>query len=180
MTFPVFASGDVLNASDMNAVGLWKIAATTFTGSTGVEIQNCFSSDYENYKVFITYYGSASTNSQVQFMSGTNTKDIAATYNRWGFYWTTLINGFNQANLTSDFFANHFTAAANYSMGEITVWQPNVATYTNTTVRSWSGDSGLVLVTDNTKKTTTQYTGLYFFPASGTVTGTIRVYGLRN
>jgi len=25
MTFPVFASGDVLNASDMNGVGLWLV-----------------------------------------------------------------------------------------------------------------------------------------------------------
>ena len=33
MTYPVFADGDVLNASDMNAVGMWKAIPTSITGT---------------------------------------------------------------------------------------------------------------------------------------------------
>jgi hypothetical protein len=32
----------------------------------------------------------------------------------------------------------------------------------------------------STTNTTTQYTGFRIFPTTGTITGTIRVYGLRN
>lgn len=180
MTYPVFSTGDVFYASDANAIGLWKISTTTFSASAGVEIQSCFNSSFQNYKVFLTYYGSAVTNTQTQYMTGTNTKDTAATYNRWGYYWTTIINGFNLANQTSDFIANHFNAAANYSTAELTIYQPNIVNvHTVMSVRSWSGDTGLGAYLDHNKKTNSQYTGLYIFPTTGTITGTATVYGLR-
>jgi hypothetical protein len=54
MTYPVFASGDVLNASDMNAVGLWKVATATFTGtSSTIAIDNCFTTNYTNYRIMV-------------------------------------------------------------------------------------------------------------------------------
>jgi hypothetical protein len=181
MTYPVFASGDVLNASDMNNVGMWKTAAVTFSGSAGVEVQNCFSGDYTNYKVLITYWGSAGTNTQFQYMTGTNTRDTNATYDRWGYYWTTGIVGFNATSTTSSFLANHFTAAKNFSTAELTVFQPFVANVNTVAhMHSWSGDSGLAAYLDHSKVSNSQFTGLYFFPTSGTVTGTITVYGMRN
>jgi len=181
MTFPVFSSGEVLRAADMNAVGMWKTAAVTFSGSAGVEVQNCFSADYTNYLIKMTYFGSNATNSQFQFMTGTNTIDSFSSYDRWGFYWNNGINGFNQTNNSSNFAANHFTAAKNYSTVEITVFQPYVANVnTVCTLHSWSGDSGLATHLDHSKVSNNQFTGLYFFPTSGTITGTVTVYGMKN
>lgn len=55
MGYPVFATGDVLNASDMNAVGLWKVYDATFTGVSSVSLPNgTFTSDYRNYRVTYT------------------------------------------------------------------------------------------------------------------------------
>lgn len=180
-TPPVFSVGATLTAAQMNKIGLFLIEDKNFSASTGVEVQNCFSSDFRNYKVFLTYYGDTVTNTQTQYMTGTNTKDNAATYNRWGFYWTTIINGFNLANQTSDFIANHFNAAANYSTAEMTINQPNVANvHTVMNLRSWSGDTGLAAYLDHNKKTNSQYTGLYLFPTTGTITGNIAVYGIRD
>ena len=179
-TPPTFSAGAVLTAAQMNNIGVFLIAKTTFSAEPAVEIENCFSADYTNYLIKMTYFGSNATNSQFQFMTGTNTIDNAATYDRWGFYWNNGINGFNQTNNTSNFVANHFTAAKNYSTAEITIFQPYVANVnTVCTLHSWSGDSGLATHLDHSKVSNSQFTGINFFPAAGTVTGTIYVYGLR-
>ena len=52
MTFPVFATGDVLNASDMNAVGMWLVKSQTVgSGVSSVTVTGAFSSDYDNYRI---------------------------------------------------------------------------------------------------------------------------------
>lgn len=184
MAIKTFTAGSVLTASDTNTFlansGLVYVAQTTFTSSVGVEMQNCFSSTYDNYYVNITYVGSASTNTQTQYMTGTNTKDTAATYNRFGFYWTNAINPFNIANVTSDFVTNHGTTTSDYSWAQMNIYRPNVSgVRTNSQVLSYAGDSSLTTFLSFSKATTTAYTGLYLFPSSGNITGTITVYGYR-
>lgn len=184
MTFPSFAAGEVLRAQDMNAVGMWQVASTSFTSSPGVEVQNCFTSDYRNYKVLINVFGNNSHNLQLQLMTGTNTKDNAATYDRWGFFWNAGINNFNQVNDTQQFVVNYFNAAANYSTADLTIFQPNVANVnTITNQHSWSGDSGLATWLDHSKRSNSAFTGLYIFPGSlgaQRITGNVTVYGMRN
>jgi hypothetical protein len=65
MTFPVFLAGDVLRATDMNAVGMWKVASGTLSGST-VNFQGCFTSDYNAYEIYITSLR-ATANTEVGF-----------------------------------------------------------------------------------------------------------------
>jgi hypothetical protein len=168
----------MVSASTPPAMELVK--TQTFSASSGVEIQTCFNSNYENYSVYITLFGSASTNTQTQYMTGTNTRDIAATYNRFGFYWNVGVNNFNIANQTSDFLINHGTTLSDYSTAQMTIYRPNVSTVrTNSTVFAYSGDSGLTTFLSFSKATTVAYTGLYLFPTSGTITGTVSVYGFR-
>ena len=52
MPVPVFTTGEVLTAANMNAIGLWKIASGTVSGTT-YAVNNCFSSNYTNYRVLI-------------------------------------------------------------------------------------------------------------------------------
>jgi hypothetical protein len=179
MPVPDFSPGEVLTAAAMDSIGMWKVAAVTFSGSAGVEVQNCFSSDYTNYLVQVVYYGSAGTNTQFQYMTGTNTRDQVATYNRFGFYWTTGVVNFNIAGATSDFGINHSATATDTSTIQMNVYSPNLATRTMSTSNGYSGDSGLTTFLSFNKATTSQYTGLYFFPTTGTITGTITVYGMR-
>jgi len=178
MSFPSFATGEVLTAADMNAVGLWKTAAVTFSGSSGVEVQNCFSSNYTNYKVLINYFGSVGTNSQIQYMTGTNTRDTVSTYDRWGFYYLNGLTNFTAASQPNQFVANHGTASSSPSTAELTIFKPNVTgEITVSSNHSWAADSGLATWLDFNKRASGGYTGIYFFPASGTITGTITVYG---
>ena len=55
MTYPVFATGDQLPASDLNAIGLWLVKTQTVgTGVTSVTVTGAFSSTYDNYKIVYT------------------------------------------------------------------------------------------------------------------------------
>jgi hypothetical protein len=159
--------------------GLVKVASVTFSGSAGVEVQNCFSSNFANYVVQLVYYGSAGTNTQTQYMTGTNTRDQLGTYNRFGFYWTTGVVNFNLNGATSDFGINHSTTATDTSTLEIKIYSPNLPTRTMSTSNGYSGDSGLTTFLSFNKATTSNYTGFYLFPTTGTITGKITVYGMR-
>lgn len=101
MTYPTFASGDVLNATDMNAVGLWKITSVNLSGST-VTVDNCFSSSFTNYRLVWT--GVANVGSaivQMVFRTGGANVTTAA-YNFAGYYintnGTTTITGESSAS----------------------------------------------------------------------------------
>ena len=65
-TPPVFSSGQVLTATQMNSVGIWKVGSQTVGNAvTYVTVSSVFTSDYDNYK--IVYLGGASSVSAVLF-----------------------------------------------------------------------------------------------------------------
>lgn len=183
MAVKTFTS-EVLTSADTNTYlansGLVYVASTTFSASSGVEMSNCFSSTYDNYEVHLTYYGSATTNTSFQMMTGTNTKDTSATYNRFGFYWLAGVTALDATGQTSWFVTNHGTTSSAYSNSQTTIFRPNVASVkTEIRHRGYSGDSDLTVYLDETTTATTAYTGLYLLPTSGTITGTITIYGYR-
>jgi len=184
MAIKTFTTGEVLTASDTNTYlansGLVFIASTTFSASSGVEMSNCFSSTYDNYEVHTTYYGSSSTNTQFQLMTGTNTKDTGAVYDRVGWYWTTSFFSLNQTAATGWFNTNNGTSAALYSNSQTTIFRPNVSgVRTQARGESYAGDSSLITYVNHYTTSTTAYTGLYLFPAAGNITGTITIFGYR-
>lgn len=50
-TPPDFTAGAVLTAAQMDKIGMWLITKNTFASVTSVTINNCFTSDYKNYKI---------------------------------------------------------------------------------------------------------------------------------
>lgn len=54
-TPPVFVSGAVLTSGQMNDIGLWKIVREDFTASASIVVNNCFSADFENYRILMRY-----------------------------------------------------------------------------------------------------------------------------
>ena len=182
MTFPVFASGDVLNASDMNAVGLWLVKTQTIGSAvSSVTVTGAFSADYDNY--FLTVSGGAGS---VAAGAGWNlTLGSTATDYYFGMNFVTyagvqaLINGNNTTSITDSFFAstnglnwqmvikNPFAAARTFFN-----WQTSMAaTATNNLMTQGGGYLN----------NATSYTAFTLTAVSGTATGgTIRVYGYRN
>lgn len=60
-TPPVFTAGQVLTAAQMNQIGLWKITSADFTASSSVIVDNCFSADFDNYRILFRYTSTSGT-----------------------------------------------------------------------------------------------------------------------
>lgn len=180
MTFPVFASGDVLNASDMNAVGLWLVKTQTIGSAvSSVAVTGAFSSDYENY--LITVSGGSATSGQglgLQFGSTTTGYYGFLVY---GVYTSTAVTGANFNNTTS--FPDVGTCFTQGLHMVCDVVAPNLA---KATVCTWNSarpaTTGVQYSGGGFIDNSTQYTGFTLTVGGGaTMTGgTIRVYGRRN
>lgn len=193
MTFPVFASGDVLNASDMNGVGLWKITPTSvagtgvslssgqvvFSGSTAINVNGCFTSDYRRYRVEINY---THTVGQVLYWrlraAGTD-----ATTNNYGYitayrsYAAAAQGNFNGNALSTSVLG--YGTANNVGFLSFDIDAPQLAERTSIVGNcSWQ-DAGAWVGSQHSLQTA--YDGMTFFIASGgTTTGTINIYGYRS
>jgi hypothetical protein len=176
MSFPVFASGDVLNASDMNAVGLWLVKTQTVgTGVASTVVSGAFSSDYDNYLITVTG-GSMSVDTALGVQLGSTTTGYYGGF----IYGTSAGVGPTLAADNNTAKATYVGGGSNHTTAYFQVLGPNLAKYTrivatginySTTYGSYSG----------TEASTTQHTAFTLIPFSGTMTGgTIRVYGYRN
>lgn len=177
MGYPSFNTGDILTASDMNAVGLWLVKTQTIgTAVASVTVSDCFSSTYDNYKIIVNG-GTASANNNLQM-----TLNGAATG-----YYGALIYGLSTgvnpllapANNAANwpFMAYHTTGSG--IMTTIELLAPNLAK--QTIIQSVYYNTGGNGTFTGTLDNTTQHTGFTLTPTTGTLTGgTIRVYGYRN
>lgn len=195
MPVPVFTAGETLDASEMNAVGLWRVTGCTVssvggtaatasngvitigTGNTSVTVNNAFSSDYQAYRVMIEVNdtnGSASNLLQLSGITGSN-YFTGGSYGSWG---TAAQTGYGPAAMTS------WVASANVLSGTNTqiIWEvvnPNIARRKHGTVFSQAGNGHVSF--NLLCNSTSTATGFVLSKAGDTMTGgTIRVYGYRN
>ena len=177
MTFPVFASGDVLNASDMNAVGLWLVKSQTIgTAVSSVQVTSAFSADYDAYKIIVSG-GVCSQNSDLRLTLGasTTTYYYAGSIRTYGgttinfelangAFWLVGTGSANNLHINVDLISPFAAKQTAYICG---LGYPNI-----------SGAGGS---TGGFHDTATSYTSFTITPSGGTLTGgTIRVYGYRN
>lgn len=178
MPFPVFASGDTLNASDMNAVGLWLVKTQTIGSAvSSVEVTGAFSSTYDNYRIVVSG-GAGSTGQNISMVLGsTNTGYY---YGSGGANYSagTFTSG-NGSNTTSFGFIGYSNTNGNFMC--VDVLGPNLAINTVVTGRFGQNlTSGASLGFGGYVNNTTSYTA-FTISVTGTMTGgTIRVYGYRN
>jgi hypothetical protein len=181
MTYPSFNPGDILFASDQNAVGMWLVKTQTVgTGVSSVTVTDAFSADYDNYKIIYTgYTGSASPVEPLKLRLGATATGYygnAALFE----YTNTALVGVNDNNNT--FFRYVGGSSTAGSVTDIDLHAPFLAsrTYIRANNVNYStfanGTYGGFL--DNS----TSYTDFTLAAfTTGTFTGgTIRVYGYRN
>jgi hypothetical protein len=182
MSFPVFASGDVLNASDMNAVGMWLVASRTFTSTTNAQqIDNCFTSDFANYLImFDVTTGTNGSQINMRLAAG-GTPFIGAQY-RWGRTYQDMTSGGATGSVGSNGDTVWYVVEGSNNGGgaKVELHDPQRTAYT------WFTNQGIAAnqffsnvggaMTNNTS-----YDGFWSQPSGGSSwVGTIRVYGLRN
>lgn len=175
MGFPSFATGEVLTAADMNAVGLWLVKTQTIGSAvSSQEVTGAFSSTYDNYLITISG-GTASTNCALMLRLG-----AANTGYAYSFLYTNYASTPLAVGTVGD---AQFTYAGSGTSSSLSMYatlqNPNLADHTfiqgSTAIGTLAGQmSGY-------KADTTQYTAFTILTSAGTMTGgTIRVYGYRN
>jgi len=178
MTFPVFASGDVLQASDMNAVGMWLVKTQTIgSGVTSVAVTSAFSSDYDTYKIIVSG-GVAAGAAAVGLQLGASTT---------GYFGTLIFSAYSSAAglfLTDDN-ATKFTYAGVANTGGIclNVDLTNPGRADRTFIQglyanpSTTGEAGRYQAFHNSATAFTDFTISCGQALTG---GNIKVYGFRN
>lgn len=187
MAIKTFTSGEVLTASDTNTYlnngGLVYITqATMSTGSTS--INNCFSSTYRNYRLVVNITGVSAASAGLYFRfraSGadntTTNYKIAQSYVNTVAGTGTLVDNAGNAGTIS------FIASAspdNYVTMDIC--NPNTVNRTIGSISTFGYDSvnwrnGMGGFEFDTGAV---FDGITFFTNTGTMNGTIHVYGYRN
>jgi len=155
--------------------GLVHINTTTFSAVSSVSLDNVFTSDYDNYSIVCTFTGSTGINPRIR-LRASSTDTTSGYFSR-----TFLFGSSTNSTYETTFFAigdartttNGFTAQ---------ILAPNLAS--NSVLMSHhtdsNGSSVAIDLQSGSLPNTTQYDGFTFFPNTGTVTGTIRVYGYSN
>jgi len=160
--------------------------AVTFTGVTSVSLNGCFSSTYDSYKVLVDITAS-SASSDLSFKYRTAGTDLSGTYyggftglNHSGTGVTWAINNSSGAKVAE---FNTFTKRAGFvdlslsgpflSDTKSATW--NVVCVHTSTQTGMGGAGGVGYDTAGSASD-----GISFIKSSGTMNGTIRVYGYKN
>ncbi len=148
----------------------------TFSGVSSVSVNGVFSSAYDNYKIIIGNGSGSTANSGKLKLGSTSTGYYYfATYGRYN---ATTITGENGANVAA--WVNMISYNTSNIQGDITLYGPylakpttfeNITNVVGTAEYHWRGGGYL--------NDTTSYTAFTLTPDSGTISGTIQVYGYK-
>lgn len=157
--------------------------AITFTGASSVSINSCFTSLYDTYQIMLLCRNNSANDAglNMQFRSaGSNIGGTAYSRNQIQSYLTAITasgtNGTSSWNLGA-------VSQINYSQTECTISNASLALPKTQSYRNTHGQSGGTLDTYygfGINSTATAYDGMHLTVSSGTITGTIRIYGYNN
>jgi hypothetical protein len=160
--------------------GMVLLNTTTLSASTGVQFNNLFSSTYDQY--FMVWTGTSTVNSNALWarLSIGGTPNTSTLYFYGGVYAT------NAAGPSRDFpVAQNKVLLA--SIGDISgstfvyINNPFLAVPTNGNwlMNYWGSNANASAAYGFSHNNAVSYDGLYIFPDSGTLTGTLKFYGVK-
>jgi hypothetical protein len=172
------------------AAGLTLISTTTFSGVATQSFNSVFSSTYANYLitynivaadsaaargVYLRYRasGTDTTTTYAGNMGGWNIEGTGQSYNE-----VVASTTFTQLGWSSS------TSEINRLLGQATIYNPNVASqYTALIGSAISEKQGAYkggYQTYSMQTATTQFDGFTLYASAGNISGTVRIYGMRN
>jgi hypothetical protein len=181
-TPPVFITNQVLTSAAMNLVGWWKITTATFSATSAVNVDNCFTSDYRNYALLLEYTTSGAQNVGIQLRAGG--VSAATNYNLQSLNASAAtVTAARNTALTGLPFG-YSTNGAFSAVALLYVFGPQLADATNFTLIAGESYGAytvpLIRYDKGNHSTTTAYDGFALSVASGqTTTGRYTVYGIR-
>jgi hypothetical protein len=157
----------------------------SFSGASSIRIDNCFTNAYDNYKIIFRLSGISATNQPIRMQFVDGTTPAASTL----YYFAA--NGLFFSGSASQTFGAAATSAiicyassvapdlTHFSMDVITPNNP-LRTNWNWQAYSYDGTGSFGYSGAGSYDTSTQFEGINFFPGSGNISGTIRIYGYNN
>lgn len=158
--------------------GLVLLNTTSFSAVASQSITSVFSSTYDNYRIVCDFIGSTGTNNNMRLRTASD--DTSANYMRQYIYSaSTTVAGARSNSQTTWLLGDH--DGTNRTVNVIDLIAPNLAQvtggvhfasmfYNSSTANAWL-QNGLG------HNSSTQFTGFTIYPSSGTITGTVSVYG---
>jgi hypothetical protein len=152
--------------------------AVTFTSVSSVSLDGVFSSTYDNYKIVAFVKGSADAAGKFRFR--TSGSDNTTSNYWWGGYYqgygsTTTINPETGGGAVNAATISGVSSLAGGFAAD--VFSPYLTDYTLVSAPSADSYNRQYSIQF---RATTSFDGFTFYPGSGTITGTIRVYGYKN
>jgi hypothetical protein len=166
-------------------VGLVPLVNTTFTSTAAVQVDNVFTTDYDNYRIIfrLTAASASAAIIRATLVDGTTPTTTAKAF--YGSYGSTnsgtAVNGFGSA-LTYFGFMEAGNASPTLTNATIEVIAPKIATSTGFTFNSFNLTGGVSysLAGGGAFEDNTLFEGIRFAPASGTFSGVIKIYGYKD
>lgn len=154
---------------------------TSFTSASAISLNNCFTSNYDNYKVIINLTAaSTSANLQPRFRLG-GTDSSASYYNAHMYLVSGSGTGTVQqdANISSMNLGDFSSTSQTISILDIfNVFSAAVTSFNYQTAMSFS-TAARSFVGAGIHNVATSYDGITIRPSTGTFTGTVQVYGYK-
>lgn len=177
------ASGGLLLGADGNVTGggMDLIRSQSFGPVSTVSVDDCFSADYDDYKI-IVLLTATTTGSQARMRMRAAGVDAATSYR-----YANVRGAFDGATLGCDY-STGVTEAAFYLFGVTTtggfatldVMSPALASYTYAAALSANGvPAGPARYMTGFLNDSVSYDGFSLLLDSGTITGKVRVYGYK-
>ena len=167
-----------------SASGLTLISSTSFTTSSGHSVNSCFSATYANYRLVWTV--SAFSASNVDFLLRLRVSGTDATTN----YVSQLLIGaattaeaqLNTSGTDDWTIGSGSTNNAYLQSGSIDMFNPYAASATqlNSLMNGYYGANNRIIASNCINTNATSYDGITLLAGSGTITGTLRIYGYQN
>jgi hypothetical protein len=167
-------------SSWVSPFGMTFLNRTSFSAATSVSVNNVFSSSYDNYKVLLRITGSSVDGSDVSIRTRSSGTDFSSNVYRRALIYYGLTNSAaitSGVNLTSTASVIASSSDVLGAASEINIFEPFL---TARTALKASSLGAVVFESSTIINATNSFDGFTIYPASGNITGNIRVYGLRN
>jgi hypothetical protein len=158
------------------------VTSQSFTTASSVSVNNCFTSTYRNYRILINITAASATDTRLLRLRAAGSDNTSANY-YWGGVQQAGVNDATIYNIRSAGLATSHRLAysASNCLIALDVFSPQESVVTSFSSQG-VGATGDVWTewVGGRSSVTTSYDGFTLFPNSGTITGTLSVYGLRN
>ena len=182
-------NGETLVADSSATTGLkWAkpsqvlLNTTTFSAVSSQSVNDVFSSSYAYYRLYFTLTANSGTNAAIKLAMRVSGTDTQMTSEYIEHYATGLTGVESTFGSTGGIFVKIHTTYGSFCKGVMDIIDPNTASVqTNSFGRFFGVNSAgqpLQYISTQYTEGTTQFTGFTITPSTGTMSGTLRVYGV--